>query len=41
MSSPRVIEINKKSIEIKEITQKEIESFAGRLLDTINVKTKK
>jgi len=35
------IEINKKTIEIKEISQKEIESFAGRLLDTINVKTKK
>ena len=35
------IEINKKSIEIKEISQKEIESFAGRLLDTINAKTKK
>jgi len=36
------IEINKKSIEIKEITQKEIESFAGRLLASIdNAKTKK
>jgi len=35
------IEINKKTIEIKEISQKEIESFAGRLLDTIDAKTKK
>ena len=35
------VEINKKTIEIKEIAQKEIESFAGRLLDTIDVKTKK
>ena len=35
------VEINKKTIEIKEISQKEIESFAGRLLDTIDAKTKK
>ena len=34
------IEINKKTIEIKEIAQKEIESFAGRLLEAIDVKTK-
>ena len=35
------IEINKKTIEIKEIAQKEIESFAGKLLEAIDVKTKK
>lgn len=35
------IEINKKSIEIKETTQKEIERFAGKLLEAIDVKTKK
>ena len=35
------IEINKKSIEIKETTQKEIEHFAGKLLEAIDVKTKK
>ena len=29
------IEINKKSIEIKEITAKEIESFAGKLLESV------
>ena len=34
------IEINKKTIEIKEIAQKEIESFAGKLLEAIDVKTK-
>jgi len=34
------IEINKKTIEIKEIAQKEIENFAGRLLEAIDVKTK-
>jgi len=33
------IEINKKTIEIKEIAQKEIESFAGKLLEAIDVKT--
>ena len=35
------IEINKKTIEVKEIAQKEIESFAGKLLEAIDVKTKK
>lgn len=30
------VEINKKVIEIKEITQKEIESFAGKLLESVN-----
>jgi len=35
------VEINKKTIEIKEIAQKEIESFAGKLLEAIDVKTKK
>lgn len=35
------IEINKKSIEIKEATQKEIERFAGKLLEAIDVKTQK
>ena len=34
------IEINKKTIEVKEIAQKEIESFAGKLLEAIDVKTK-
>lgn len=34
------VEINKKTIEIKEIAQKEIESFAGKLLEAIDVKTK-
>ena len=34
------IEINKKTIEIKEISHKEIESIAGRLLDTKDAKTK-
>ncbi len=33
------VEINKKTIEIKEIAQKEIESFAGKLLEVIDVKT--
>lgn len=34
------VEINKKTIEIKETTQKEIENFAGKLLEAIDVKTK-
>lgn len=35
------VEINKKSIEIKEITAKEIQQFAGRLLDTLEDKQEK
>lgn len=34
-SDTQRIEINKKSIEIKEITAAEIKKFAGKLLDTI------
>ena len=34
------VEINKKTIEIRDTTQKEIESFAGKLLEAIDVKTK-
>ena len=34
------VEINKKSIEIKAITESEIKSFAGRLMEAIT-ETKK
>ena len=35
------VEINKKTIEIKEVTEKEIKGFAGKLLNAIEGETKK